>query len=176
MHPLYEHTGVCLDDYNFTPSEGQEGYSEALLCAIARPELEGVSYMWECPASVAGDGTVRYALPVQTQVDMLEQVTSGAELQNPRLVFLLWDGSVSVPFTPGEKLDLPLAALNVKVEVWTDAAQEVPSVRARCAVMYGDKRGRVRATGSWRGYPIVGNRLSDVSSRTSGAALEPRQQ
>lgn len=161
MFPLYQDTGVCLDDYKFTRREGQEGFSEALLCVCARPQLEAVSYMRECPAQIVEDGTVRYELPDQRDVDMLEQVTSSSALKNPRLVFRSWLGDVSVPFSLGEELGIPYAALCIKVEVWADGAQNVPTVHARCAVMRSEERRKVFETSSWRGYSTFDFQLLD---------------
>lgn len=167
MYPLYGDTNVCLD--SFGRGECPEGFAEALVCGLARPELGGVSYMAECPVTSADATTVKYALPRRDRADVLEQVTCSPGLQRARLVF---PGGVTMALTPGEVLDLPLVACDMGAEVWADRAPPPPlRVHARCAVLQNARRREVMlGTASWRGFAVSNNRLSARADGDGSAA------
>lgn len=157
MYPLHGDTGVCLDSVGWEDVR-PDGFARALVCMLQRPELEGVSYVEECAATCADATATRYALP--RPADVIEQVTCSPGMQHTRLVFHTHAGNVTVPFTPGEKLDIPAVALHTTAEVWADPMPEPHSLYARCAVLNHEKRREVAlGTTWWRGHPVIGGQL-----------------
>lgn len=175
MYPLFEDT-ACWAEILDQKMDGATARDKAMCCLVAKPDLEGVSYIEDLPAW-QHLGKLAYKTNVPKN-DILEAIyvvpnqknASIRLIPHPVSQLAYPTGTQTIPLPQDGVFELPTIALQfisdieLHIELNPDTA-ELPCVKVRSALLNKSKYREVRdGNHKWKEYRISGGLLHDEAN------------